>query len=71
MAPRFESRYCSTCGALMGRGKPRVIGYDEYTGKPVHETVFRCPNWGFFKFWHSAVTVDDDQRKRAQLGEGE
>lgn len=66
-----RARYCTTCGALMGHGKSKTIGYDEYTGKPVKEVTFRCPNWGFFKFWHASITIDDDQRKKTQLGESD
>ncbi len=62
-------RYCSTCGAAMWYSGTKLMGYDEYTGKPWHNTIYRCPNNKIWKPGHRSVTESTNQRNRVQLGE--
>lgn len=63
------TRYCGSCGARMGFGRPKLEGYDEFTGKPWFTTIFRCPNARIWKIGHSSLTVTNNPRHRQQLGE--
>lgn len=55
-----QPRYCTRCGALLGRSKPRLTGYDGYTGLPHHEVDYRCPNRRWWNLWHDRVTITND-----------
>ncbi len=66
---KASTRYCTTCGSAMWKGTTRIMGYDEYTGKPWHETKYSCPNSSFFRLWHSTTTVTNDPGAKRYLGE--
>lgn len=45
--------YCDRCGSELTEGAPRVRCFNSYDGKPVHESLMRCPRW---RWWHFMPT---------------
>lgn len=56
MIEQPPTRYCNTCGSLMGR-KGRVDNYDAETGNPNRIYTFKCPRRKWWQLSHRGFEV--------------
>lgn len=54
------TRFCATCGVLMG-WRRKIVGYNERTGRPVFEYIFRCQRQRVWTVGHASITVQPEQ----------
>lgn len=59
MKEKHPTRFCETCGTLMG-WKRKVESYDAMNGKARYTYTFRCLRQTFLKPGHSSITVTPD-----------
>lgn len=56
-------KYCGTCGKELIR-KDFQVGYNEYTGKPIYNTLLRCPVNPLLVYFGSHSSSDFDELGR-------